>query len=80
MVIVGEDGPEVYSPGQSGHIIPNNQLGRNDNADVVRLLTELTRAVKENTTLIAEGNDELRRVRRNSDSVRLAGGLAGRAA
>ena len=25
--IVGEDGPEIFTPGQSGHITPNNQIG-----------------------------------------------------
>jgi hypothetical protein len=25
--IVGEDGPEIFTPGRSGHITPNNQIG-----------------------------------------------------
>ena len=25
--LVGESGPELFTPGQNGHITPNNQLG-----------------------------------------------------
>ena len=32
--IVGEKGPEIFTPGQSGHITPNNQLGAGTNVNV----------------------------------------------
>jgi hypothetical protein len=35
--MVGEAGPEMFVPGQSGHIIPNNQLTNNN--QVVNIYT-----------------------------------------
>ena len=32
--IVGEKGPEIFTPGQSGHITPNSQLGAGTNVNV----------------------------------------------
>jgi hypothetical protein len=33
--MVGERGPELFVPGRSGTIVPNNELGGGDNVNVV---------------------------------------------
>ena len=74
--MVGEAGPEIFVPGQSGQVLPIG--GGND--EVVRVLQKI---VQQNNQIIQQ-NDELleptKRTARNTDRQRLGGALAGRKA